>query len=124
MSGSGHFCLPATKRFDSVPEYDNISMPALDGETETSYGFSRSSGGGTGEHTFHQWVEGKLLCMRRINIYGIDQGDTVRISIWDRVAGGLAEIYHEDFSSESHGWLGADMVWHDLDYHGELAEEN
>ena len=105
------------KRFVSVPEYDKISMPTLDEETETVYGFNRSSAGGTGEHTFHQWVEGKLLCLN--DIYGIDQGDTIRMSIQDRVAGGLAEIYHEDFPSESGGWLDAEMVWHDLDYHGE-----
>lgn len=110
--------------FEEVPEYDKISMPTLDEETETIYGFNRSSAGGTGEHTFHQWVEGKLLCMRCIKIYGIDQGDSVRMSIWDHVAGELVEIYHEDFSSESGGWLDAQIVWHDLDYHGETTEEN
>ena len=57
--------------------------------------------------------------MRRIDIYGIDQGDTIRMSIQDRVAGGLAEIYHEDFPSESGGWLDAEMIWYNLDYHGE-----
>ncbi len=107
------------KRFVSVPEYDKISVPTLDEETKTIYGFNRSSGGGTGEHTFHQWIEDKLLCMRRIDIYRIDQDNTVRMSIQDRVAGGLAEIYHEDFLSESGGWLDAETVWHDLDYHGE-----
>lgn len=107
------------KRFDSIPEYDKISVPTLDEETETVYGFNRSSAGGTGEHSFYQWVEGKLLCMRRIDIYGIDQGDTIRMSIQDRVAGGLAEIYHEDFPSESGGWLDAEMIWYNLDYHGE-----
>lgn len=106
------------KRFVSVPEYDKISMPTLDEETKTIYGFNRSSGG-TGEHTFHQWIEDKLLCMRRIDIYRIDQDNTVRMSIQDRIAGGLAEIYHEDFPSESGGWLDAETVWHDLDYHGE-----
>jgi len=40
------------------------------------------------------------------------------MSIWDRVAGELAEIYHEDFSSESGGWLDVEMIWHDLNYHG------
>lgn len=108
------------KRFDSVPEYDEISVPTLDTETETIYGFNRSSGGGTGVHTFHQWEDwNHLVCMRQIDIYGIVQSDTVRMSIWDRVAGELAEIYHEDFPSESGGWLDAEMIWHDLDYHGE-----
>ena len=112
------------KRFNSVSEYDKISMPTLDEETETIYGFNRSSASGTGEHTFHQWVEGKLLCMRRITIYRIDQDNMVRMSIQDRIAGELAEIYHEDFPSESGGWLDAQMVWYNLDYHGEPTEEN
>ena len=34
-------------------------------------------------------------------------------------AGELVEIYHEDFPSESGGWLDAQMMWLDLDYHGE-----
>lgn len=108
------------KRFECVPEYDEISVPTLDAETGTIYGFNRSSGGGTGVHTFHQWEDwNHLVCMRQIDIYGIVQSDTVRMSIWDRVAGELAEIYHEDFPSESGGWLDAEMIWHDLDYHGE-----
>ena len=56
--------------------------------------------------------------MRQIHIYGIVQSNIVRMFIWDRVAGELAEIYHEDFSSESGGWLDVEMIWHDLNYHG------
>lgn len=110
--------------FEEVPEYDNISMPTLDEKTETIYGFARSSAAGTGEHTFHQWVEGNLLCMRRIEIYGIDQDDRIRMSIQDRIAGELTEIYHEDFSFESCEWFDAQEAWHDLDYHGEATAEN
>lgn len=106
-------------QFEGIPEYDKISVPDLDEGTKTIYGFTPSSGGGTGLHTFHQWVEGNLLCMRQIEIYHIGKSDTVRMSIQDRIANELVEIYYEDFSSESSGWLDAQMVWHDLDYHGE-----
>lgn len=106
-------------RFESVPEYDEISVPDLDEETKTIYGFTPGSGGGTGLHTFHQWASGNLLCMRQIQIYHVGRSDTVRMSIQDRIANELVEIYHEDFSSESSGWLDAQMVWHNLDYHGE-----
>ena len=106
-------------RFEGIPEYDEISVPDLDEGTKTIYGFIPSSGGGTGLHTFHQWVEGNLLCMRQIEIYHIGESDTVRMSIQDRIANELVEIYYEDFSPESSGWLDAQMVWHDLDYHGE-----
>lgn len=108
----------AHRQFEGVPEYDEISAPELVTETETIYGFNRSSAGGTGLHTFHQWINGNLTCVRQIKI---DSGlaNTVRMSVQDRVAGELAEIYHEDFPIESGGWQDAQMVWHDLDYHGE-----
>lgn len=110
--------------FEEVPEYDKISMPTLEEETETIYGFNRSSAGGTGEHTFHQWIEGNLLCVRKIEIYSIDQSGTVRMSIQDCVDDELVEIYHEDFPLQSYGWHDAQMLWHNLDYHGETTEEN
>ena len=107
-------------RFEGVPEYDEIAVPDLDEETETIYGFIPSSAGGTGLHTFYQWKDwNHLVCMRQIKIYQAGQSETVWMSVRDRVAGELAEIYHEDFSSKSSGWLDAQMVWHDLDYHGE-----
>ena len=106
-------------QFEGIPEYGEISAPDLDERTKTIYGFTPSSGGGTGLHTFHQWASGNLLCMRQIEIYHIGKSDTVRMSIQDRITNELVEIYYEDFSSESSGWLDAQMVWHDLDYHGE-----
>ena len=67
-----------------------------------------------------------ISCMKEIpkilkTVKKIDSGlaNTVRMSVQDRVAGELAEIYHEDFPIESGGWQDAQIVWHDLDYHGE-----
>lgn len=106
------------QRFESVPEYDEISVPELDTETGTIYGFNRSSASGTGLHTFHQWINGNLICVRQIKIDSGPAG-TIHLSILDRVAGELAEIYHEDFPMRSSDWHDAEMMWHDLDYHGE-----
>lgn len=106
------------RQFESVPEYDEISAPELDTETKTIYGFNRSAAGGTGLHTFHQWINGNLTCVRQIKIDS-SSANTVRMSVQDRVAGELAEIYHEDFPIESGSWQDAQIVWHDLDYHGE-----
>lgn len=108
----------AHRQFEGVPEYDEISAPESDSETGTICGFNRSSAGGTGLHTFHQWINGNLTCVRQIKIDS-SSANMVRISVQDRVAGELAEIYHEDFPIESGGWQDAQMVWHDLDYHGE-----
>ena len=108
----------AHRQFEGVPEYDEISAPELVTETETIYGFNRSSAGGTGLHTFHQWINGNLTCVRQIKIDS-SSANTVRMSVQDRVAGELAEIYHEDFPIESGSWQDAQIVWHDLDYHGE-----
>lgn len=105
--------------FVNISEYDKISIPSLDMETQTIYGFNRSSGSGTGTHTYHQWIEGDLLCIRCIDIDQDFQSKIFHMSVQDRIGGELAEIYQEDFAPESDKWHDEEMVWHDLDYHGE-----
>ena len=105
--------------FVNISEYDKISIPSLDMETQTIYGFNRSSGSGTGTHTYHQWIEGDLLCIRCIDIDQNFQSKIFHMSVQDRIGSELAEIYQEDFAPESDKWHDAEMVWHDLDYHGE-----
>lgn len=107
------------QQFVNVPEFDEISVPELISETETIYGFNRGSSGGTGLHTFHQWVDGHLICVRQIEIETSIPHEAVCMSIRDRIGTELVEIYHEDFSQDSSGWHDAEMVWHDLNYHGE-----
>lgn len=107
-------------QFINVPEFDEISVPVLIEETETIYGYNRSSAGGTGLHTFHQWKDGHLTCMRQIKIEGSIPHKAVCMSIQDWNGTEMVEIYHEDFSHDSYGWHDAQKVWYNLDYHGEL----
>lgn len=107
------------KQFVQELEFDEISCPSFDIETKTIYGFARSSAGGTGLHTFHQWIDGKLTCMRRIDIYGIYKDNTVCMSIQDRINNELTEVYSKNYSVDSYGWLDDQINWYDLGYHGE-----
>jgi len=109
----------ANRQFVNVPEFDEISVPELIEETETIYGYNRSSAGGTGLHTFHQWVDGCLTCMRQIEIEWSISHKAVCMSIQDWDGTEMVEIYHEDFPRDSYGWLDAQKVWYNLDYHGE-----
>ena len=113
------------RQFVQEPEFETISCASFDTETKTIYGFARSSAGGTGLHTFHQWIDGKLTCIRRIEIDWIYQDNTIleintiRMSIQDRIDNELTEIYYKDYSLDSLGWLEDITDWCDLDYHGE-----
>lgn len=106
-------------QFVRISEYDEISNPTLDTETETIYGYNRSSAGGTGLHTIHQWVDRALTRVREIEIEGNTAHNAVCMSVRDRIGGDLVEIYHEDFSQDSGGWHDAELEWHDLNNHGE-----
>ena len=115
------------KKFESVPEYDEISTPSLDEETKTIYGFNRSSIAGDGITTFHRWEDGKLVCVRQIESYV--SWKTTTIFVKDRIDGELQQIYYKEFpwsdeEPEKQGWRQAAHIWSDLNYHGESTEEN
>lgn len=115
------------KKFESVPEYDEISTPSLDEETKTIYGFNRSSVAGDGITTFHRWEDGKLVCVRQIESYV--SWKTTTIFVKDRIDGELQQIYYKEFpwsdeEPEKQGWRQAVHIWSDLNYHGESTEEN
>lgn len=107
------------KQFVEVPEFDVISVPDLNEETKTIYGFNRSSAMGTGEHTFHQWIEGELVCVRRIQIDLDSQNDCLIVTVMDRINHELVEVYRNTFPPDSREHLDESMKWCDLDYHGE-----
>lgn len=115
-------------QFVEVPEYQEISGPHCNPETEVIDGFARSSGAGDGTTTFHRWEDGELVCIRRIEMWwepdeGIMTEEEItvfpmHITVEDRVDGELSEVYAgvvapgEDYLSER-------AKWENLDYHGE-----
>lgn len=106
-------------QFREEPEFDQISCPEFNEETKTIRGWNRSSAMGTGVKTVHQWIDGKLVCVRRIFIDWDQQNDCFELIVEDRIDNGLAEVYHNTFPPDGGDYLEISMKWHDLDYHGE-----
>ena len=106
-----------------------ISQPGFDAERQVITGWARSSGAGDGISTFHRWVNGELICVRRIVTYCPWEEPTT-VSVEDWIDGELQQVYYEKFpwpGDEPEGleaWRQAAHLWYDLDYHGEPTEEN
>ena len=114
-------------QFVEVPEYAHISSPRCDPETGIIDGWARSSGAGDGVTTFHRWEEGKLVCVRRIEMWwepdeGIMTEEEIavfpmHITVEDRVDGKLSEVY-AGAVAPGEDYLLERAKWEDLDYHG------
>lgn len=108
--------------FERVPEFSEISMPYPDGETKTIIGFARSSAASDGLNTFHRWVDGELVCVRRIE--SVAYQDYASVLVEDRIDGALRQVYYQEFpqnAAETAGqetWRRVRELWLDLDYHG------
>ncbi len=107
-------------QFVAEPEFDQISCPEFDAQTGIISGYSRDGfAGAAGTTTFHQWIDGKLVCIRRIRTdpYGGDTLNEIRLTVEEPIDGVLTEIYRH----ETDVGTAFDEVrkWEDLDYHGE-----
>lgn len=112
------------KLFIRETEFDRISDPTFNQETKTINGWARSRGMGTGLAAIYQWVEGKLICMRRIEIDLDKKTGRIDFIVKDFINDKFEEVYHSTFLPETKEHLDASMKWQDLDYHGEPAELN
>jgi len=103
------------------PGFDKISWPEFDEETGIISGYSRDGDAGLSGHTtFHQWIDGRLVCIRRVETWVCGrEGDVplVTLTVQDRVDGALTTVFQRDYHWEN-GLAEADR-WCDLDYHGE-----
>ena len=112
-------------QFVQEPEFDQISSPQFDEETEIISGWARSSAAGDGVDTFHKWENGHLVCIRYISAFS-PWGETTTLRVKDRVNGELKEVYYkeypwEDVKDETEGmlsWMHDRAKWYDLNYHG------
>lgn len=107
-------------RFVEEPTYADISSPWVDSETQTIVGWNRNSAAGDGVSTFYKWIDGQLVCVRRIEVWCQFLEDvTSEITVWDRHDGELTEIYHTEFPPGSYAYFDERAKWENLDYHGE-----
>lgn len=121
-----HFWIWDEKKKCFVEEkaFDDISDPTFDQETQTINGWARSSAMGTGMATIHQWVAGKLICMRRINVAWDGQNERIDVMVEDFINDTFLTVYHQTFPPDARERLEAVTKWQDLAYHGEMMEEN
>lgn len=117
-----------TGQFVEAPEYQEISGPRCNPETEIIDGFARNSGAGDGVTTFHRWENGKLVCIRRIETWW-EATDMVipetegtvfiyGIRVEDRIDGELTQVYYKEFPP-GEDFFDEQAKWERLDYHGE-----
>ncbi|MCI8304668.1 MAG: hypothetical protein HFF52_08580 [Lawsonibacter sp.] len=113
-----------TGQFVSEPEFRSISSPVFDAETKEIHGWARESGAADGVNTIHKWVDGELVCVRRIEVRKTDSSDgpfdlAFVLIVQDRIDGELTEVFRTEFPAGSGGYFEERSKWEDLDYHGE-----
>lgn len=79
---------------------------------------------GAGEEVIHQWLNGKLVCMRRISIGWDGQNECFTLVVMDRIDNKLAEVYHNTFPSDNAEHSDISMKCQDLEYHGGSPKKN
>ena len=109
--------------FVEEPEYAAISSPVLDPETRSIFGWNRASGAGDGVSTIHRWVDGELVCVRRIELFAKDYSDydsPFVLTVRDRINDELTEVFREEYPLDpEEEYFEARMKWEDINYHGE-----
>lgn len=107
--------------FVAEPEFDEISCPQFDPETGTITGNARGGAAGlAGVHTLHQWIDGKLDCVRKITTEPrwTDGGaDQAVLMVEEPADGTLTEVFRKTAGGTD--ILDEVVKWLDLSYHGE-----
>lgn len=109
-------------QFVEEPEYSAISSPRVNPETQVIDGWNRNSAAGDGVTTFHRWEDGKLVCVRRIELFTVDYAyddSPWLLTVQDRVNGELTEVFRMECPWDSDDCFSMRMAWKNLDYHGE-----
>ncbi len=107
--------------FVEEPEYAAISSPVLDPETRSIFGWNRASGAGDGVSTIHQWMDGELVCVRRIELFAKDwdYDSPFVLTVRERIDGELTEVFREEYPLDPGEYFDVRMKWEDINYHGE-----
>lgn len=106
--------------FENEPEFNTISDPSFDEETEIISGYAYSSVA-SGTHSYYRWEDGKLICVRQVEVcYPEEDWTSQQLVVRDRINGKLTEVYRETFGSpnESERIYEEAEKWQDLNYHG------
>ncbi len=126
VQAEGYHCMRWDEEqglFVEEPEYAAISSPVLDPEARSIFGWNRASGAGDGVSTIHQWVDGELVCVRRIELFAKDwdYDSPFVLTVRDRINDELTEVFREEYPLDpEEEYFEARMKWEDINYHGEI----
>ena len=108
-------------RFIEEPAFADISEPVFDQEKQLITGWARSSGASTGLSTVYRWVDGRLVCVRRIEVE-VDASthfERISMSVEDWIDGAQVEVFYQTYDLEDGSWFDERSKWEaNLDYHG------
>ena len=110
--------------FVAEPEFDQISWPQFDEKTGVISGWNRNSCC-SGIETYHCWKDGKLVCVRRIELHSPEHNEDGTFNqlatVEDQIGGEMVEVFREYCTNEEDsGTYPFEEVWkwEDLNYHG------
>lgn len=106
-------------QFVEEPEFLELSSPTFDSENQVISGWNRNSAADDGVSTFHKWIDGQLVCVRRITVLAGDFSEPFVLTVEDRLDGALEQVYQTQFPFGDTGYLDERAKWENLDYHGE-----
>lgn len=109
-------------KFVEEPAFADISDPVFNQEKQLVTGWARSSGASTGLTTVHRWIDGKLTCVRRIEVeLDASSGwERIAMSVEDWINGTQVEMFYRTYDLEDGSWFEERTKWEeDLDYCGE-----
>lgn len=107
------------EQFVEEPLLAEISCPVFDQETGIIDGYARDGFAGlAGRQTFHRWIDGALVCIRKIQTYPEGgSAEHVTLTVEETVDGTLTEVFRK--TTDAGNILDEALKWHDLAYHGE-----
>lgn len=108
-------------QFVAEPEFDQISCPVFDPETGIIDGYVRGGAAGlAATHTLHRWIDGKLVCVRKITTeprWTDGSEDQAVLMVEEPADGTLTEVFRK--TADGTDILDEVVRWLDLSYHGE-----
>lgn len=101
---------------------EGISSPSFNAEDKTVSNLMRYSGAGDGVSTIYKWVDGKLVCMRKIEdepTGWTDYNSPWILTVKDRINGELTEVFRKEYPWDPGEYFEVRGKWEDINYHGE-----
>ncbi len=112
---------PKSGKFTESPDLDEISMPEFDKDSKVVKGYWRSSAAAN-ETRYYRYIDGKLTCVRYLEMGDPDDEGMQTLIVEDYVDGKLVEVFREkallteEYEGEVYDRF---FKWMDLNYHGE-----